>query len=100
MIVRNHINRILADVGAAIPPDGKRDYFRLHRDRFAMILAALPTDAGNRALEIGVNPGLFTQALPALTLEQLGWVMRHADIRTYAPGAVIIEQGSPADNLP
>jgi SAM-dependent methyltransferase len=32
-------------------------------DRFAMILAALPTDAGNRALEIGVNPGLFTQAL-------------------------------------
>jgi ABC-type lipoprotein export system ATPase subunit len=39
------------------------------------------------------------QALPALTLEQLGWVMRHADIRTYAPGAVIIEQGSPADNF-
>jgi 2-polyprenyl-3-methyl-5-hydroxy-6-metoxy-1,4-benzoquinol methylase len=63
VIVRSHINQILADIGAAIPPDGKRDYFRLHRDRFAMILAALPTDAGNRALEIGVNPGLFTQAL-------------------------------------
>ena len=63
VIVRSHINRILADVGAAIPPDGKHDYFRLHRERFAMLLAALPMDAGNRALEIGVNPGLFTQAL-------------------------------------
>ncbi|MGB9750904.1 MAG: class I SAM-dependent methyltransferase [Roseiflexus castenholzii] len=63
MIVRRHINHILADVEAAIPPDGKRDYFRLHRDRFAMLLAAIPPDAGSRALEIGVNPGLFTQAL-------------------------------------
>ncbi|MGB9750905.1 hypothetical protein [Roseiflexus castenholzii] len=45
MIVRRHINHILADVEAAIPPDGKRDYFRLHRDRFAMLLAAIPPDA-------------------------------------------------------
>ncbi|MCS6839913.1 MAG: class I SAM-dependent methyltransferase [Roseiflexus sp.] len=63
MIVRHRINRILADVEAAIPPDGKRDYFRLHRNRFAMLLAAIPLDAGRRVLEIGVNPGLFTQAL-------------------------------------
>lgn len=63
VIVQRHIRHILADVEAAIPPDGKRDYFRLHRDRFAMLLAAIPPDAGSRALEIGVNPGLFTQAL-------------------------------------
>lgn len=39
------------------------------------------------------------QALSTLTLDQLGWVMRHAEARTYAPGAIILEQGKPADNF-
>lgn len=63
MIARNHIKRLVANVGAAIPPEGKRDYFRLHQSRFAALLDAIPADAGGRALEIGVNPGLFTQML-------------------------------------
>ncbi|NWG22370.1 MAG: class I SAM-dependent methyltransferase [Chloroflexi bacterium] len=63
VIARRHINRIIADIGASIPLDGKRDYFRLHQSRFADLLAAIPPDAGGRALEIGVNPGLFTQIL-------------------------------------
>ncbi len=39
------------------------------------------------------------QALSSLTLDQLGWVMRHAETRTYAPGAIILEQGDAADNF-
>ena len=39
------------------------------------------------------------RALSTLTLDQLGWVMRHAEIHAYAPGAIILEQGEPADNF-
>ncbi len=39
------------------------------------------------------------QALSTLTLDQLGWVMRHAEIHAYAPGAIILEQGGTADNF-
>ncbi|MEN9934658.1 MAG: hypothetical protein RLZZ387_1237 [Chloroflexota bacterium] len=63
MLLDRQINRILRAVGDAIPPEGKRDYFRLHRHRFHMLLASIPLGAGARALEIGVNPGLFTEAL-------------------------------------
>ncbi|MFO7169294.1 MAG: class I SAM-dependent methyltransferase [Chloroflexota bacterium] len=63
MLLDRQIQRILRAVGDNIPPDGKRDYFRLHRHRFHMLLAAIPVDAGSRVLEIGVNPGLFTEAL-------------------------------------
>ncbi|MDW8144958.1 MAG: ATP-binding cassette domain-containing protein [Roseiflexaceae bacterium] len=39
------------------------------------------------------------RALATLTLDQLGWVMRHAESRTYAPGAIIREEGEPVDNF-
>ncbi|MFQ3631379.1 ATP-binding cassette domain-containing protein [Roseiflexus sp.] len=39
------------------------------------------------------------QALSSLTLDQLSWVMRRAETRTYAPGAIILEQGDAADNF-
>jgi SAM-dependent methyltransferase len=63
VLLDRQISRLLRAVGDAIPPDGKRDYFRLHRHRFHMLLAAIPPGAGGRVLEIGVNPGLFTEAL-------------------------------------
>ena len=44
-----------------LPPDAKREYFRLHRYRFEALLDAVPADAGKRVLEIGVNPGLCTE---------------------------------------
>jgi SAM-dependent methyltransferase len=43
--------------------DGKDAYFRLHRHRYAAILAALDAAPGARILEIGVTPGQFTQLL-------------------------------------
>jgi SAM-dependent methyltransferase len=43
--------------------DGKEAYFRLHRHRYAAILAAIEASAGARVLEVGVNPGQFTQLL-------------------------------------
>lgn len=48
--------------------DGKGAYFRLHRHRFAAILAALaatddPAPNGARLLEVGVTPGHCTQLL-------------------------------------
>ena len=63
VLLDRQIKRILRAVGDAIPPDGKHDYFRLHRYRFHMLLAAIPLGAGSRVLEIGSNPGLFTEAL-------------------------------------
>ncbi|MBC8078485.1 MAG: class I SAM-dependent methyltransferase [Chloroflexales bacterium] len=43
--------------------DGKEAYYRLHRYRYAAILDALHAPAGERVLEVGVNPGQFTQLL-------------------------------------
>jgi SAM-dependent methyltransferase len=43
--------------------DGKAAYFRLHRHRFAAILAAMEAPAGARVLEVGVTPGHCTQLL-------------------------------------
>jgi SAM-dependent methyltransferase len=43
--------------------DGKEAYFRLHRHRYAAILDALRAPPGARVLEVGVNPGQFTQLL-------------------------------------
>jgi SAM-dependent methyltransferase len=63
VLLDRQIAKILRAVGDNIPPEGKRDYFRLHRHRFHMLLGAIPLGAGSRALEIGVNPGLFTEAL-------------------------------------
>jgi ABC-type lipoprotein export system ATPase subunit len=37
------------------------------------------------------------QALKTLSVEQLGWVARNAERKTFAPGATILTQGEPAD---
>ncbi len=42
--------------------DGKTDYLRLHRYRYAALLAALAPPPA-RVLEVGVTPGQFTQVL-------------------------------------
>jgi SAM-dependent methyltransferase len=57
--------KALVDTFAAnLPPDAKRDYFRLHRYRFEALLAAIPpTPHQRRVLEIGMNPGLCTELL-------------------------------------
>lgn len=61
MPITPDIKAIVRAVGDAIPPDGKRDYYRLHRHRFEALLAAIPAGGeGRRVLEVGVNPGLFT----------------------------------------
>lgn len=49
--------------GRSIPPEGKRDYFRLHRHRYQALLSALRLPPGSRVLEIGCNPGQFTAIL-------------------------------------
>jgi SAM-dependent methyltransferase len=61
--IPNAITTLVRDFAANLPPEAKRDYFRLHRYRFEALLAAVPLRAGARALEIGVNPGLCTELL-------------------------------------
>lgn len=43
--------------------DGKGDYFRLHRYRFAAMLRAIDAPPGAAVLEVGVTPGHFTELL-------------------------------------
>lgn len=50
-------------VEASARADGKDAYFRLHRHRYAAMLAALAAPPGAQILEIGVTPGQFTQLL-------------------------------------
>jgi ABC-type lipoprotein export system ATPase subunit len=40
-----------------------------------------------------------TQALKTLSVEQLGWVARNAERKTFAAGATILTQGEPADSF-
>ena len=48
----------------AMPPEGKPEYLRLHRRRYIALLQALaPVPTGSRVLEIGCNPGQFTEIL-------------------------------------
>src|SRR5919204_5752143 len=53
---------IVESYGRTIAPDGKPEYFRLHRHRFRALLAALPPPPA-RVLEIGTTPGQFTAIL-------------------------------------
>lgn len=55
---------IFRSVEQSAKADGKGAYFRLHRYRFAAMLAALsPVPRGSHILEVGVTPGHFTQLL-------------------------------------
>lgn len=55
-----------ADIVRAYPnntPEHKSEYYRYHRFRFTAMLAAIIALPGKRVLEIGVNPGQFTEML-------------------------------------
>jgi SAM-dependent methyltransferase len=49
--------------GASPAVQDKPAYFRLHRDRYVTLLQALEVPPGSRVLEIGCNPGQFTEIL-------------------------------------
>lgn len=49
--------------GQSLPATRKPDYFSLHRRRYVAILQALVVPSGGRVLEIGCNPGQFTEIL-------------------------------------
>ena len=55
-------HELVAAYGNTLSADDKPAYFRLHRYRFAALLAALPP-APARVLEIGTTPGTFTGIL-------------------------------------
>lgn len=54
---------LVESYGHALPPDGKPEYFRLHRYRFRTVLAALAHEPARDVLEIGATPGQFTEML-------------------------------------
>lgn len=59
-------NRHATEIVTAYPtttPDHKVDYYRYHRFRFQAMLATIMALPGKRVLEIGVNPGQFTEML-------------------------------------
>jgi SAM-dependent methyltransferase len=49
--------------GGSPQAQDKPAYFRLHRDRYVTLLQALEVPSGSRILEIGCNPGQFTEIL-------------------------------------
>ncbi len=67
----------LVDVcGQSPPAQEKAEYFRLHRERYVALLRALPLPPGSRVLEIGCNPGQFTEILV-----QAGFRVAGVDLR-------------------
>ncbi len=54
---------LFAQVQRSAEADGKADYFRLHRYRFAAMLQAIEAPPGAAVLEVGVTPGHFTELL-------------------------------------
>ncbi|NCC36823.1 MAG: class I SAM-dependent methyltransferase [Chloroflexia bacterium] len=63
--IRHHMinSTTFHEVQRSAAADGKADYFRLHRYRFAAMLAAMQGSGGASVLEVGVTPGHFTELL-------------------------------------
>jgi|YelNatPaOPRAMG01_1025707.scaffolds.fasta_scaffold41236_2 SAM-dependent methyltransferase len=55
--------RLVEDYGRFLPQERKPEYFALHRTRYVALLEALQVPTGSRVLEIGCNPGQFTELL-------------------------------------
>jgi len=53
----------IVDDYKTLQPDNKPEYFRYHRYRFISLLETVLRLPGKRVLEIGVNPGQFTEML-------------------------------------
>jgi SAM-dependent methyltransferase len=60
---RSRSNQLFRQAEQFARADGKEAYFRLHRHRYAAILAALDAAPGARVLEVGVTPGQCTRLL-------------------------------------
>ncbi|NJN15088.1 MAG: class I SAM-dependent methyltransferase [Oscillochloris sp.] len=54
---------IFAQVERRAAADGKSEYFRLHRRRFAAMLRTMRAAPGTNVLEVGVTPGQFTELM-------------------------------------
>jgi SAM-dependent methyltransferase len=54
---------IVEEYGRTISAEGKPEYFRLHRRRYVALLDALEAPPQSQVLEIGCNPGQFTEIL-------------------------------------
>jgi SAM-dependent methyltransferase len=61
--MRTDANSIVDAYGRSPAAGDKPAYFRLHRGRYVALLGALEVPAGSRVLEIGCNPGQFTEIL-------------------------------------
>lgn len=57
----------------------KPDYFRLHRRRYVALLQALDLPPGSRVLEVGCNPGQFTEILVRAGFRVWGLDLRPED---------------------
>ncbi|MGB9722334.1 MAG: class I SAM-dependent methyltransferase [Chloroflexia bacterium] len=60
---REQAGALVEQYGRSASVDDKPAYFRLHRRRYLALLEALEAPPGSRVLEIGCNPGQFTEIL-------------------------------------
>jgi SAM-dependent methyltransferase len=60
---REQARALVERYGRSAPSGEKPEYFRLHRRRYQALLEALEAPPGSRVLEIGCNPGQFTEIL-------------------------------------
>lgn len=65
----------IVDAYKTMQPDNKPEYFRYHRYRFVSLLETVMRLPGKRVLEIGVNPGQFTEMLV-----QAGYTVNGTDL--------------------
>ncbi|MGC8873967.1 MAG: class I SAM-dependent methyltransferase [Chloroflexia bacterium] len=57
------VRALVEEYGRGLPAERKPEYFSLHRSRYVALLEALAVPAGSRILEIGCNPGHFTELM-------------------------------------